>query len=388
MRTPSRVPVSSATRLTSAGTQAWQPAGAGDNYPDPRRRVAGRAPVDCLPPGSATPGSATCSSAPLDMRYAKNVWSGVPSIQATAWNGCSLRTPPTPRQPSVPRGLMSRRGFSEPWSPSNGQQSQTPRMASDPRGSPRNDDVLNVVSPGDVLYVKGTGGLANLGTTGGFAGHVLLALSQPFRIDLDSAEAQELPDNVWPQLKTPVNEIWSVRTMESTRRAAGIHVSDLLFCVDPVTRDILIVGDRSVDREDYGVADLERIEVWQSPQRFRSDLRVDFMADVVEEMRGRSSSWSITTAARAIFYSAAAFNNTNRALLLDELRACWGKDPICTSVIIVFWQMYLCKIAEETGQRAIDYIMQLMPLKSDRVLPGELLSSMKLCGWTNTCRVS
>lgn len=70
-------------------------------------------------------------------------------------------------------------------------------------------------------------------------------------------------------------------------------------------------------------------------------------------------------------------------------------DPICTSVVIMFWQRWLCKLAsvlaaqQETAEEtSSDLILQWFPLKADRSLPGPLLDTMLRCGWTKRTVIS
>jgi hypothetical protein len=107
------------------------------------------------------------------------------------------------------------------------------------------------------------------------------------------------------------------------------------------------------------------------------------MQEVLEKMRSSDASWSWSTAVRAFLFSAdVSEDHESSANSMREIRACWKSDPICTSVVIVFWQKYLCKLAElHTGSDAMDWILRWMPVKADRALPGELLSAMERCGW-------
>eukprot|EP00747_Dinoflagellata_sp_TGD_P069295 gnl/TRDRNA2_/TRDRNA2_156074_c0_seq1.p1 gnl/TRDRNA2_/TRDRNA2_156074_c0~~gnl/TRDRNA2_/TRDRNA2_156074_c0_seq1.p1 ORF type:complete len:127 (-),score=26.42 gnl/TRDRNA2_/TRDRNA2_156074_c0_seq1:119-499(-) len=94
------------------------------------------------------------------------------------------------------------------------------------------------------------------------------------------------------------------------------------------------------------------------------------------------ASWSLTTGLRALM-TANAFENTqaNSPRLLKEIKDSWNSDPICTSVVIIFWQKYLYRLAESSASHATEYIMCWMAAKADRALPGELLGSMRKSGW-------
>merc|ERR1719162_2204282 len=73
---------------------------------------------------------------------------------------------------------------------------------------------------------------------------------------------------------------------------------------------------------------------------------------------------------------------------MDKIADYWKKEPICTSVVIIFWQRYLHKLAGvvvskvDSGKvEPAELIMRWMPLKADRVLPGDLLGTLTETGW-------
>merc|ERR1739848_599924 len=92
--------------------------------------------------------------------------------------------------------------------------------------------------------------------------------------------------------------------------------------------------------------------------------------------------WSAATAARALMRRGTFTQNLSggSAQILEDMMSCWTKEPICTSVVIIFWQMYLNRFAIAVNanlppHQQIDpaaMIMRFMPLKSDGVLPGPL----------------
>lgn len=231
--------------------------------------------------------------------------------------------------------------------------------------------------------MRGSGGIQEIGTNGGYHGHVLVALSCPSCVRRHAPEARPLRA-IWP---LGANELWQVRTLECTRRVAGLHQSDLLVHIHSETRLLIAVGDISVDRKELGSMDDEPVEVWQSPRELRADLRIDLMRSVVADMYKVDGDWSFVTAARA-WLMPAQFSNTDRSFLIEEMEACWNSNPICTSVIIVFWQRYICKLVKCGLMSAdvVDLIMKFMPLKADRGLPDELLTTMRACGWTSHSR--
>lgn len=253
--------------------------------------------------------------------------------------------------------------------------------------APTQSEVSAVLAAGDVLCVRGTGQLADIGTTGGFMGHVLVALGPLKRLSPDSDIARELRAS-FPRLDRGV---WRVETVESTRSHAGLHRCELLLHAEPRSGRLVVVGEVAI--EDGGgltVIDEETVELYQSPPELRSQLqaRPQDVAEVVSKMKAAEKSWSLATAARALLKSAPLIAGGNRTQALQEIKECWHEAPICTSVVVVFWQRCLCRLARGSAHSELDYILKYMPLKSDRGLPGELISTMRRCGWTQVHRLS
>jgi hypothetical protein len=174
--------------------------------------------------------------------------------------------------------------------------------------------------------------------------------------------------------------------LESTRSIERLHEVDLLMRTDESTKQFILFGELTIDGDLY-IIDNESVELWQSPLKLRTCLRLDLMHQVVAEMKACTGSWSVATAAKALFLSANRFNSSDKVELLSEIQSCWGADPICTSVVIIFWQQYLCKVANglhapaEAKAHASDLILKFMPLKADRSLPGDVLRVLNECGW-------
>jgi len=341
----------------------------------------------------------------------------VPAGVAWPWPG--LPTPVSPRILSRGGSLKGLTCLGQPQAPEQqqrplfhraqshtclGSQSSTgtsprsprPRCHSDPtprsggtaggaRGSNAGTDLRRVIAPGDVLFVRGTGGIQRLGTTGGVMGHVLVAVAPPKSILRHSPEGKALRA-AWPA--GDVSEIWRVHTLESTRRVEGLHQADMLLYIEPNTRQLLLAGEVSRNWEELGVIDAEAVEVWQSPKDLRHELRPEAIAQVLAEMtEGEQQSWSFATAARAVFMSAGVPHALNKEQLMEQIRAAWAAEPICTSVVISFWQRYLCKVAQSKLSSPVDPILRWMPLRADRVLPGDLLRAMQSSGWVHLSRV-
>mmetsp|Transcript_111263 Transcript_111263/g.359176 ORF Transcript_111263/g.359176 Transcript_111263/m.359176 type:complete len:230 (+) Transcript_111263:532-1221(+) len=211
----------------------------------------------------------------------------------------------------------------------------------------------------------------------------MVVVRPPQRIPCHSEEGRWLRP-IWPA--GGVAELWKVRTAESTRGRSGLHEADTLVHVACETRRLTFIG-AIVDGE-VEVSG-EAMELWQSPEELRAQLGEAIVAEVLHEMKVQCASWSWATAARALFFSAGTFREEeDSGRLMEEISECWASDPICTSVVITFWQRSLYKLAEEANRKAgrtvlepAKLIMQWMPLKADRSLPGRLLKTMRRCRW-------
>jgi len=232
-----------------------------------------------------------------------------------------------------------------------------------------------MIEPGDVLFVRGSMGLAAIGTTCGFMGHVLVVVTSPKRILRHSVEAREF-ENIWPEDSAV---IWRVGTIECTRQEKGLHEAEMLIGVKPCTDQLVLVGELSGSGQLF--ANNEPVEAWQSPIRLRAGLRLDLIAETIADMRAHAANWSFATAARSVFMSADSFTQIESTAIMHEIKKCWVAEPICTSVVIVFWQRYLCKVAVAASLDPLELIFGCMPLKADRGLPGELTLAMRKCGW-------
>jgi len=253
--------------------------------------------------------------------------------------------------------------------------------------SPRSStgaDLNQVMQPGDVLCVEGNGRLAQLGSAGGFMGHVLVVTGQPKRIELGSEDQCEIR-SIWPRGRhEPL--VWKVPVLESTRLRSGLGCSEVILHIEPSSGRLTMIGELvplGKNKVHLGIVDAEPVELWQSPAAFRGNIQIDLVRSVVEDMLATGGSWSYATAAQALFYRSASLDTEGGepTELLQLIAECWEVPPICTSIVVGFWQRYACKLACKTGSSALDLILQCMPLRADRSLPGELLSTMESCGW-------
>lgn len=250
-----------------------------------------------------------------------------------------------------------------------------------------------LIAPGDIFVVPGTGRLAAIGTAGGFMGHVILALQRPQGVTRGSPESHDL-EEIWPAEN--VKELWKVHTIESTRTGNGLTETECLFFVDPKTLRLTFCGEITREGE-LNAAEHEEVEIWQSPNELRDLLFPDLMWECVKEMHDHEADWSEMTAMRAVFKSARISKNEGPESL-PKIQKYWTAKPICTSVAIVFWQRYFCKLVERRpesrpvvtwngvpdsspAEQQWNLILTWMPLKADRVLPGDLTSLLREVGW-------
>lgn len=226
------------------------------------------------------------------------------------------------------------------------------------------DPLELMVAPGDLLMVQGSGRLAEIGQAGGFMGHVLIVIAVPRGVQRGSAGAKPLQD-VWPSAPG-VSELWCVPTVESTRREQGLHEVETVLYVDPQSRKLMIAGEVGLDGEVCS-AEPEQCIVWQSPEEVRSELRVDLMQEVLKDMRASQANWSVATGLKAVFKAAGVTVGKCSIKTLEELRSCWRKPPICTSVAIAFWQRYFEKLALHSASTTTGLAAGLPFLEGERV---------------------
>jgi hypothetical protein len=244
-----------------------------------------------------------------------------------------------------------------------------------------------LMAPGDVLITTEAGarerGFAfpGFGAAGGIMGHALLVVSQPRSFEPDPWQKWMLQE-ACPAARIGPGEIWRIRTVESTRSAPGLHTVDTLFCVEHGSGQLVIIAE--IDEEGtFYPSEATPVQLWQSPSELRACLSMELFEEVLADMKARETDWSYITAARAVLTSAATtLSGRYNACSLADIQASWQHDPICTSVVIAFWQRYLCKLAEASAEiNALELIQRWMPLQCDRALPGDLVSSLLSCGW-------
>lgn len=260
------------------------------------------------------------------------------------------------------------------------------------------------MAPGDVLLVQGNGGLMRLGTASGLMGHVMLVASWPQVVHKDSEFASQL-EVCWP---AGVEELYRMNALECSRNREGLHEADVLVFADPRTGVLTLLGEVEVNHVEVCN---ENVELWQPPADLRAAVTPAIIDETVRDMKASSSaSWSWATAARALLKSTAGTPNDElfswtpgdeEEGVLQEMRQSWATAPICTSVVISFWQRVICQVAPRIAEGSVrreassglthvsmqaapmvGLILRWMPCKADRSLPGTLVESMRRCGWT------
>merc|ERR1712137_121494 len=243
-----------------------------------------------------------------------------------------------------------------------------------------------IIAPCDVLVVSSGHG-AFSGAMDGVMGHVLLIASPPRSIKRRCKEAKQF-GKIWPQ--DGPEELWLVCTVESTRQKRGLHKANTLIYVHPTTRRLIMFAEVHDSGALIVFPNSVEVELWQCPNKLRTRPNHALMANVLRDMKANEADWSGLTAARAVMQSSSVVAERTPELTMEKIRACWVGEPICTSVVIIFWQRYLCKLVndERNGSEIeSDLILKWMPLMADRVLPGEMLSKLREVGWTSMISV-
>jgi hypothetical protein len=242
----------------------------------------------------------------------------------------------------------------------------------------RIDSPHALICAGDVLNFRGRfNALSRLGSSGGFMGHVVLAVSE-MRPLLPEAEVAQLFEEFAADGR---NTLYAVNIVECSRDTTGLSESTLILYVN--IEGGVFVGGEINGPQLTSFDEPEEVHIWHGPLEFREkSFREDFMHEVLTDMRKSQHSWSWSTALRAFWLSSDLSHSTEAPVTLKEIRECWQVEPICSSIVVIFWQKYLLKLALCQHANPLDLILKYMPLKADRVLPGELLYSMLSHGWT------
>jgi len=242
------------------------------------------------------------------------------------------------------------------------------------------------MSPGDILcflnedQMQQTSGLLRIGAAGGFFGHVLVIVRQPQRVYWGSEDSYLIGD-MWPH---DAEYVWRVGTIESTRENDGLHDADLLLHVEASTGRLLLLAE--INKDEVQLASRQPAELWRTPAELQRGFRADLMREVLSDMKASEGNWSYATAALAFLSGPGSRHRADSPGALEEIQDSWEARPICTSVVVTFWQRYLHKLAGALAPQAdaAALIIDWMPLRADRILPGELKTCMIEQGWELT----
>jgi hypothetical protein len=274
--------------------------------------------------------------------------------------------------------------YQEQWLSASGKSPlESERLSIASTASSEGCESLDVmVGIGDIVVVESDGSVGSIGEIHGSFGHVLLVSGSPECIREGSDDADGM-EKIWPE---GVKQVWIVPTVECTRRQQGMLHSKLLIYNEPGTDQFLLLGEMSEDNVIFVCAEpVEKIQFLCCPGELRACCQSDLMAKTLRDMDAIQRSWSWSTAIRAYLFSSSVLNgpeSVNESTSLEQIRTSWESSPICTSIIIVFWQQYLCALAAQDGDRSpMKQISEYMPLKADRALPSKLIATLKNCGW-------
>jgi hypothetical protein len=236
----------------------------------------------------------------------------------------------------------------------------------------------SIISPGDILNIRGDiNAISRLGATGGFMGHVALAVSEEMVVPLDS-DAGKL---FYKYTDGGRNPLLAVNIVECSRQTPGLSESQLILYTKNDTAFLL--GEH--DGQDLTrFEDIEEVHIWNGPAAFcgQENFCLFVMEEVLAEMRANQRNWSWTTAVRSFLLSGQMSPRDDVPVTMQEIRESWKAEPICSSIVVSFWQQYLYRMAQLQQADPLQMILKNMPLKADRVLPGELLQCLLAHGWT------
>jgi hypothetical protein len=237
-----------------------------------------------------------------------------------------------------------------------------------------------IIGPGDLLAVEsGEDSMNGIGELNGMFGHVLLISGAP--TCLWEGEDSEGLEAIWP---ADVTHVWQAPTIECTRKQDGfMYNSIIMFYIEPSSGECKVLGEVSADNVVTPSTPPgerpEKLKVYCCPSALRASWQPHLMQKVLTDMESIALSWSWSTAIRAYLLGSRAVDHSTP---LDDVMNSWEAKPICTSVVITFWQQYLCALAAQDSTRtAMEYITAYMPLKADCALPTNLFTALLSCGW-------
>lgn len=176
-------------------------------------------------------------------------------------------------------------------------------------------------------------------------------------------------------------DVWTVPTLEAATNLDHCDVTAMHLVVDPTDGNQVKIIAQS-DPADVG--QWEPVAVFLSPFP-ASDVDQDLFAKCVDKVVQHKQVWSKATAVNAVTKSAlierAEYpDDETKAALVAKLKTYWESDPICTTMPIRVWQMYIVKSNKGKPQDAADKILEVIPAKCDRALPSELWDILEHTG--------
>ncbi|CAK8993118.1 unnamed protein product [Durusdinium trenchii] len=216
----------------------------------------------------------------------------------------------------------------------------------------KGDNLDLVMAPGDVLLIRGSGQISNIGNAGGFMGHVLVVTAQPVAVQANTPQMQQLM-SIWPD---EARTLWRVQTVESKSSETGLYECESLLYVQAHSRTLLLIGEVETSKEGdvCSFEPHEPAEIWQMPVFFRETMRPDLMDCVLNEMRKHQASWSRITAWRAAV-SKVVRKRSGWAPRLPRghcLKALLGVSVVPWTLCGLAWIPMFCTYPKDAGQMA------------------------------------
>jgi len=127
------------------------------------------------------------------------------------------------------------------------------------------------------------------------------------------------------------------------------------------------------------------------PHRGGPELDEETFDKVIHKASAESKSYGRFTALEALVAGTpklrrADFPNVaSRRRLFKDLIKRWERPPICSSVVIMVWQMYFAALFSDAGSWAADlavqHILEWIPLWCDKTTPSMLVKCLTESGW-------
>lgn len=198
----------------------------------------------------------------------------------------------------------------------------------------------------------------------------------------------------------PGEEAYSCMTIESSQEMEGENMS-LYFTRSMFFRNVATgeaVWTGSIELEDDGPVITQSVPV--PVKTLLHPLRPGYggppfdpfaFERAVRKCARLCSNWGLRTALKAFASNEECLDPTDypdfssRLKLLVELRERWTSRPICSSVVIIAWQIYFEIVCSSAGPHmeefAINHILRWVPVFSDSTAPSVLLKTLTKCGW-------